>query len=108
MGARQAYRLGIKFGLPQCLHDDDVDPPHEILGSDRIWPLVQFAHHTILCVNFLFEAVSSTGRVEASRRQVSSVEGTQNSEPYMILTIFLDSADLCLRLKCAQVSRADA
>ena len=81
--AREAIKENILFGLPQCLQEPsragksgrkgdakDDDPPDEILASNLSWPLVRFTWGQVLCVETLFDAVSATGCVEATRKQV--------------------------------------
>jgi len=78
--AREAYELNVKLGLPRCLMETssvgdktkiNTDPPDELLASDLLWPLVRFTNGMeVLCVPTLFEGVSASGMVEATRCQV--------------------------------------
>lgn len=84
--AREAYSSRKKFGLPQCLRPSETagnmqdkrkrpsDPPDEVLASNHSWPIVQFTcGDEVVCVPVLFEGISASGKLEATRRQVSDL-----------------------------------
>ncbi|KAI0344114.1 hypothetical protein BDW22DRAFT_1299736, partial [Trametopsis cervina] len=77
--AQEAHKeSGLLFGLPECLNSYDnqkpQSPPNELLEDEaqRAWPVVEFplSGKTIVCVPNVFEAVSASGTLEATREQV--------------------------------------